>query len=49
MIYIYIWRRQFEGVLMAEDGELKLSILNLNKEVWYKEVKFKGFLNKVML
>ena len=34
---------------MAEGGELKLSILNLNKEVWYKKVRFKGFLNKVML
>ena len=40
---------QFEGFLMSECGELKLSILNLNKEVWYKEVRFKGFLNKVML
>ena len=34
---------------MSECGELKLLILDLNKEVWYKEVRFKGFLNKVML
>ena len=34
---------------MAEDGELKLLILILNKEVWYKEVRLEGFLNKVML
>ena len=40
---IYVWRRQFEGFLMSEDGERKLSILNLNKEVWYKEVGLRDF------